>query len=260
MMMCATCWQARHVVRIEHVRAWGGSRHNRDEHDQKAHMRDNNHIKFYPVSVDSDGVTINCQAHTFTAKSSISLSEEIRWNRVITHPGYTVETYDDSVIQLDYKSNILGEIDKIETCHSTYAILNYYQNKALCGLSDVFQTTVQWKYKSFIPMLNYFSTGFKIADTGQIYGRCSTRWDFLYIVWFESGMFSSSEKELKTTTENCRLASKSEDTNILEYLKHAAYTGEVIRLPGNLERVKLHLQHDVELIQKAQKSVSDQRI
>jgi hypothetical protein len=42
-------------------------------------MRDNNHIKFYPVSVDSDGVTINRQAHTFTAKFSISLAkEEIR--------------------------------------------------------------------------------------------------------------------------------------------------------------------------------------
>ena len=46
---------------------------------RKQHMRDFNHIKFYPVSVDSDGVTINRQAHTFTAKFSISLSkEEIR--------------------------------------------------------------------------------------------------------------------------------------------------------------------------------------
>jgi hypothetical protein len=43
------------------------------------HKRDFNHIKFYPVSVDSDGVTINRQAHTFTAKFSISLAkEEIR--------------------------------------------------------------------------------------------------------------------------------------------------------------------------------------
>ena len=43
--------------------------------------------------------------------------------QVITIQGTPIETYDDSVIQLDYKSNILGEIDKIETCHSyTYAI------------------------------------------------------------------------------------------------------------------------------------------
>ena len=59
-----------------------------DEEDQdttetnttrKQYMRDYNHIKFYPVSVDSDGVTINRQAHTFTAQFSISLSkEEIR--------------------------------------------------------------------------------------------------------------------------------------------------------------------------------------
>ena len=43
--------------------------------------------------------------------------------QIITIQGQTIETYDDSVIQLDYKSNILGEIDKIETCHSyTYAI------------------------------------------------------------------------------------------------------------------------------------------
>jgi hypothetical protein len=45
----------------------------------KEHMWENNRIKFYPVSVDSDGVTINRQAHTFTAKFSISLAkEEIR--------------------------------------------------------------------------------------------------------------------------------------------------------------------------------------
>ena len=45
--------------------------------------------------------------------------------QIITIQGTPIETYDDSVIQLDYKSNILGEIDKIETCHSyTYAIPN----------------------------------------------------------------------------------------------------------------------------------------
>ena len=44
--------------------------------------------------------------------------------QIITIQGTPIETYDDSVIQLDYKSNILGEIDKIETCHSyTYAII-----------------------------------------------------------------------------------------------------------------------------------------
>ena len=40
---------------------------------RKQYMRDFNHIKFYPVSVDSDGVTINRQAHTFTAKDRKSV-------------------------------------------------------------------------------------------------------------------------------------------------------------------------------------------
>ena len=58
--------------------------------------------------------------------------------QIITIQGTPIETYDDSVIQLDYKSNILGEIDKIETCHSyTYAIPNTTKNKTLFRLSDV---------------------------------------------------------------------------------------------------------------------------
>ena len=57
--------------------------------------------------------------------------------QIITIQGQAIETYDDSVIQLDYKSNILGEIDKIETCHSyTYAVPNTTNNKALFRLSD----------------------------------------------------------------------------------------------------------------------------
>ena len=93
--------------------------------------------------------------------------------QIITIQGTPIETYDDSVIQLDYKSNILGEIDKIETCHSyTYAIPNTTKNKALLRLSDVSDT--EKKTNQFIPDVELFFNGIKIAD-GQIYIADVTR-------------------------------------------------------------------------------------
>ena len=70
--------------------------------------------------------------------------------QIITIKGTPIETYDDSVIQLDYKSNILGEIDKIEACHSyTYEIPNTTKNKALFRLSDVLKFLL-WHLELFL--------------------------------------------------------------------------------------------------------------
>ena len=110
--------------------------------------------------------------------------------QIITIKGQAIETYDDSVIQLDYKSNILGEIDKIETCHSyTYAIPNTTKNKALLRLSDVSDT--EKKTNQFIPDVELFFNGIKIAD-GQIYIADVTP-DEISIV-FLFGMFSALKR------------------------------------------------------------------
>ena len=107
--------------------------------------------------------------------------------QIITIKGTPIETYDDSVIQLDYKSNILGEIDKIETCHSyTYAIPNTTKNKTLFRLSDVSDSGK--KTNQFIPDVELFFNGIKIAD-GQIYIADVTP-DEISIV-FLFGMFSA---------------------------------------------------------------------
>ena len=110
--------------------------------------------------------------------------------QIITIQGTPIETYDDSVIQLDYKSNILGEIDKIETCHSyTYAIPNTTKNKALFRLSDVSDS--EKKTNQFIPDVELFFNGIKIAD-GQIYIADVTP-DEISIV-FLFGMFSALKR------------------------------------------------------------------
>ena len=147
--------------------------------------------------------------------------------QIITIKGQAIETYDDSVIQLDYKSNILGEIDKIETCHSyTYAVPNTTKNKALFRLSDVSDS--EKKTNQFIPDVELFFNGIKIAD-GQIYIADVTP-DEISIV-FLFGMFSALKRIKDDDRKLYELAYKSGDANMSGYLS-AAYAGEeVMHLP-----------------------------
>ena len=150
--------------------------------------------------------------------------------QVITIQGTPIETYDDSVIQLDYKSNILGEIDKIETCHSyTYAIPNTTKNKALFRLSDVSDS--EKKTNQFIPGVELFFNGIKIAD-GQIYIADVTP-DEISIV-FLFGMFSALKRIKDDDRKLYELAYKSGDD--MHAYNYAMYTGgDITRTPTKSE-------------------------
>ena len=174
--------------------------------------------------------------------------------QIITIQGTPIETYDDSVIQLDYKSNILGEIDKIETCHSyTYAIPNTTKNKALFRLSDVSDS--EKKTNQFIPDVELFFNGIKIAD-GQIYIADVTP-DEISIV-FLFGMFSALKRIKDDDRKLYELAYKSGDANMLEYLS-AEYAGEgVMRLPVEFGEAAPSPFFTMLVNSESTKSVSDQ--
>ena len=150
--------------------------------------------------------------------------------QIITIQGQAIETYDDSVIQLDYKSNILGEIDKIETCHSyTYAIPNTTKNKALLRLSDVSDT--EKKTNQFIPDVELFFNGIKIAD-GQIYIADVTP-DEISIV-FLFGMFSALKRIKDDDRKLYELSYKSgDDMHAYNYDMYAG--GDITRTPTKYE-------------------------
>ena len=150
--------------------------------------------------------------------------------QIITIKGTPIETYDDSVIQLDYKSNILGEIDKIEACHSyTYAIPNTTKNKALFRLSDVSDS--EKKTNQFIPDVELFFNGIKIAD-GQIYIADVTP-DEISIV-FLFGMFSALKRIKDDDRKLYELAYKSgDDMHAYNYAMYAG--GDITRTPTKAE-------------------------
>ena len=174
--------------------------------------------------------------------------------QIITIKGTPIETYDDSVIQLDYKSNILGEIDKIETCHSyTYAIPNTTKNKTLFRLSDVSDS--EKKTNQFIPDVELFFNGIKIAD-GQIYIADVTT-DEISIV-FTFGMFSALKRIKDDDRKLYELAYKSGDANMLGYLS-AAYAGTgVMHLPVEFGEAAPSPFFTMLVNSESTKSVSDQ--
>ena len=163
--------------------------------------------------------------------------------QIITIQGTPIETYDDSVIQLDYKSNILGGIDKIETCHSyTYAIPNTTKNKALFRLSDVSDS--EKKTNQFISDVELFFNGIKIAD-GQIYIADVTP-DEISIV-FLFGMFWALKRIKDDDRKLYELAYKSGDANMLEYLsaewgKIQGFMGRTARLLTTCSQLIAHRQ------------------
>ena len=150
--------------------------------------------------------------------------------QAITIQGQAIETYDDSVIQLDYKSNILGEIDKIETCHSyTYAVPNTTKNKALFRLSDVSDS--EKKTNQFIPDAELFFNGIKIAD-GQIYIADVTP-DEISIV-FLFGMFSALKRIKDDNRKLYELVYKEgDDMHSYMYAMYAG--GDITRTPTKVE-------------------------
>ena len=174
--------------------------------------------------------------------------------QIITIQGQAIETYDGSVIQLDYKSNILGEIDKIETCHSyTYAIPNTTQNKALLRLSDVSDT--EKKTNQFIPDVELFFNGIKIAD-GQIYIADVTP-DEISIV-FLFGMFSALKRIKYDDRKLYELVYKEGDSNMLEYLSPTYAGTKVMRLPVEFGEAAPSPFFTMLVNSESTKSVSDQ--
>lgn len=153
--------------------------------------------------------------------------------QIITIQGTPIETYDDSVIQLNYKSNILGEIDKIETCHSyTYAIPNTTKNKALFRLSDVSDS--EKKTNQFIPDVELFFNGIKIAD-GQIYIADVTP-DEISIV-FLFGMFSALKRIKDDDRKLYELNHKTGNDDFVSY-EDGTYIGSgVQQVPGQFNSV-----------------------
>jgi hypothetical protein len=148
----------------------------------------------------------------------------------------------------------LGEIDKIETCHSyTYAIPSTTKNKALFRLSDVSDS--EKKTNQFIPDVELFFNGIKIAD-GQIYIADVTP-DEISIV-FLFGMFSALKRIKDDDRKLYELTHKTDDDNFDSY-EDAMYIGSgVQRVPSQFNSVISGNFCTLLVCSESTKSVNDQ--
>ena len=98
--------------------------------------------------------------------------------QIITIQGKAIETYDDSVIQLDYKSNILGEIDKMLhpynsshtdlptlSCHLDYNLYVSHGDNSKNELNKLSKGRLHLFPVHFPYFLSFFPNPQKLADS-----------------------------------------------------------------------------------------------